>query len=287
LSGVDIEHVNVDGEAVPVVDFHNAMKMFAHFERIGSTFAKSVMEWCTKTLFSVQYNVGAPRKMAAHVRTVAGRSCVNPMVECCQKMLYMEIMGSVATFEDTWPELLPHVPQGGDAGDYVVFKLGEGSGNRFGENARALMAVYPLAEPECYSYRPTMLNKQQRHVVEKAFANAYSKNNVRPAPDALRRFVGDTEIFVLHHDSVMRAWKFVERETADLEEDIRVSITDAEHGRKLSELQNRIDRQTENTAMQAEISTLKVIVASKETRSRRKKQIMSSSRPNTIVCCWQ
>jgi hypothetical protein len=75
LSGIIIQEVIVDGQAVRVVDFRNAIRLFAYFDSNGSTLAMAAMEWCSRMIFSVQYsNAGAPRpaRMAADTCAVDG-----------------------------------------------------------------------------------------------------------------------------------------------------------------------------------------------------------------------
>lgn len=238
LSGIDIEEVTVNGQASRVVNFRNALRMFAHFDRNGSSFAMTVMDWCARVVHSVQYgDAEAPRpeRMAAYMRTVAGRTCPNPMAECSSKMVYLEMMGDVATLGDSWPELTAFVSEGADAAEYKVVKPGEGSGHRFGDNARAIKAVYPRAEPECYDFRPTMLDKKQRVKVEKAFAIAFADGAIPPNPS--RRFSGDTETFVLHKDQLPRAWKFMQSEVSSLEHDVTRTIDDV----RVSDLKHKLE----------------------------------------------
>ena len=248
LGGIAVENVIVDGVNVRVVDFRNALRLFAHFDRHGSSFAMGVMDWCARTLFSIQYgDVDAPRpeKMVAYMRSVAGRTCPNPMAECTSKMLYLEIMGSVSSLQGSWPELRAFVPPGANAEDYKVVKPGEGSGHRFGENARAIKAIHPGAEPECYDFRPTTLGKRERTSVEKALASTFAGSAV--PPDPAQRFTGDTEILVLHKDKLPRAWKFMQSECTGLEEEMHKTIEDArvrelEHELEVSKLRATISQ---------------------------------------------
>jgi hypothetical protein len=251
VSGVTVQDVNVDGRVVRVVDFCNAIRLFAHFDRHGSSFAMTAVEWCSRVIHSVQYgdaHAPRPERMAAHMRTVAGRTCANPMAECTSKMIYIESMGDVATLVEAWPELNAFVPPGGDATDYAVIKVGEGSGHRFGDNARAIRAVHPLAEPECYDFRPTMLDKKQRMSVEKAFADMYANDML--TPNLAQRFAGDTELFVLHKSKLACAWRFIQCEVTALEEDLNRTIENSE----VKDLKHQL----ENAALKATISQMQL-----------------------------
>ena len=251
LSGITIQDVKVDGHIVSVVDFRNAMRLFAHFDRNGSSFAMLAMEWCSKVMHAVQYgdaHAPRPERMAAHMRTVAGRNCANPMAECTSKMIYIESMGDVATLGEAWPELEAFVPSGGDAAEYDVIKVGEGSGHQVGDNARAIRVVHPLAEPECYDFRPTMLDKKQRMSVEKAFADVFGEYML--APNLAQRFAGDTELFVLHKSKLARAWKFIQCEVTGLEDDLTKTIGDTQ----VSDLKHQL----EIAALQAKISQMQL-----------------------------
>ena len=260
LTGITVHDVNVDGHAVRVVDFRNALRLFAHFDRNGSSFAMAVLEWCSRVMHTVQFggqDAPRPEPMAAHMRTVAGRRCANPMADCTSKMLYLELMGDVATLGETWPELSSSVPADGNAADYVVAKPGEGSGHRFGDNARAIIAVHAQAEPECYDFRPTLLDKRQRVSVEKAFSRAFATNMVLPNPT--RRFAGDTEMYVLHKDALPCAWKFIQGEVAALEEDINASVgnaqvSDLKHQLEISQLKST------NVELKATIREMQIAV---------------------------
>jgi hypothetical protein len=242
VTGIVVENVIVDCLPVRVVDFRNALRLFAHFDRNGSSFAMSVMDWCARVIHSVQYgdaDAPRPQRLAAHMRTVAGRSMPDPMADCDAKMLYMETLGDVETLKETWPALAASVPAGGNNADYFATKLGEGSGHRFGDNARAAIAVHAGVQPECYDFRPTPLSRRSRIAIESAFAEKYAECAVPTDPEC--RFSGDTEIFLFHRDQLRPAWKYVQREMAVAEEDISSMITtsevsDLKHQLEVSEL---------------------------------------------------
>jgi hypothetical protein len=238
ISGVTICDAAVDGVCARVVDMLNMLRLIAHFDRVGAAFAKSVMVWCSKIVFSIQYgDVTDPRpdRMAQYMRTVAGRSCPNPMAECTSKMVYLEIMGSVANLRDSWPELDCLVPAGKCASEYKVAKPGEGSGHRFGDNARAIRAIHANVEPECYDYRPTTLDRAKRQSIERGVADTFA-HAVLPVNPA-RRFSGDTEIFVVHDSEITRMWKYMQLEATNLEEE----LAKVSESTEMRELQHKIE----------------------------------------------
>lgn len=59
LSGIDVETAIVNNETSRVVDFRNALRLFSQFDLQGCHIAGAIMEWCSKTLFSIQYGSGA------------------------------------------------------------------------------------------------------------------------------------------------------------------------------------------------------------------------------------
>lgn len=255
LSGIVIDYASVENENIRVVDFRNAVRLFSHFDRQGSPFAVNVMDWCSRVIFNVQHGSSdaIPDKMGAYMRKVAGRMCSNPMAECTSKMVYFEVLGDVASLCESWPELGAFVSSSEDAETFKVVKFGEGSGHRFGSNARRISSVHPDIEPSVYNFRPTMLDAKGRKAVERALAEEFSLNIV--PPNTSKRFTGDTEILVLSDAELARAWRFVEREVSLHEKD----LDDAIGNNQVKDLEHKLelaDLKTENQRLQATIERM-------------------------------